>query len=181
MNAGALVVLFLILIAIAWAFWLIFKRDLIGINLGKLLSYFAGVILTLLIVLWITSRFLPWWAVRLVRDTQQSPNAQELQDVSADLINQIIAGPGVVVTTAPVVSTQQPIIVTPTPTISPISTPGASSIQSLPLGGERTHTVQKGDTLYNISRRYGVTVDQLRQRNNLTGDLIREGQQLIIP
>ncbi|MFN2284287.1 MAG: LysM peptidoglycan-binding domain-containing protein [Anaerolineae bacterium] len=180
MNAGALVVLFLILIAIAWAFWLIFKRDLIGINLGKLLSYFAGVILTLLIVLWITSRFLPWWAVRLVRDTQQSPNAQELQDVSADLINQIIAGPGVVVTTATVVS-PGPIIVTPTPTTSPISTPGASSIQSLPLGGERTHTVQSGDTLYNISRRYGVTVDQLKQRNNLTSDMIRVGQQLIIP
>ena len=180
MNAGALVVLFLILIAIAWAFWLIFKRDLIGINLGKLLSYFAGVILTLLIVLWITSRFLPWWAVRLVRDTQQSPNAQELQDVSADLINQIIAGPGVVVTTATVVS-PGPIIVTPTPTTSPISTPGANSIQSLPLGGERTHTVQSGDTLYNISRRYGVTVDQLKQRNNLTSDMIRVGQQLIIP
>jgi LysM repeat protein len=180
MNAEAIVVLFLILIAIVWAFWLIFKRDLIGINLGKLLSYFVGVILTLLIVLWITSRFLPWWAVRLVRDTQQSPNAQELQNVSADLINQIIAGPGVVVTTAPV-SSPQPIIVTPTPTTSPINTPGAGSIQSLPLGGERTHTVQSGDTLYNISRRYGVTVDQLKQRNNLTGDMIRVGQQLIIP
>ncbi|MBN2393212.1 MAG: LysM peptidoglycan-binding domain-containing protein [Anaerolineae bacterium] len=180
MNAGALVVLFLILIAIAWAFWLIFKRDLIGINLGKLLSYFAGVILTLLIVLWITSRFLPWWAVRLVRDTQQSPNAQELQDVSADLINQIIAGPGVVVTTATVVS-PSPIIVTPTPTISPLTTPGASSLESPLVAGEQTHTVQSGDTLYSISRRYGVTVDQLKQRNNLTSDMIRVGQQLIIP
>ncbi len=181
MNAGALVILFLILIAIAWAFWLIFKSKLIGENLGKLLSYFAGVILALLIVLWITSRFLPWWAIRLVRDTQQSPNAQELQAVSAELINQIIAGPGIVVTTAPIVQPQQPIIVTPAPTVSPVSTPGASSIQSLPLGGERTHTVQSGDTLYNISRRYGITVNQLKQRNNLMGDMIRVGQQLIIP
>lgn len=181
MNAGALVVLFLILIAIAWAFWLIFKRDLIGINLGKLLSYFVGVILTLLIVLWITSQFLPWWAVRLVRNTQQSRNAQELQAVSADLIDQLVSGPGVVVTTAPIVSPEQPIIITATPTTSPISTPGVNSIQSLPLGGERTHTIQSGDTLYNISRRYGVTVDQLRQRNGLTGDMIRVGQQLIIP
>jgi hypothetical protein len=163
MNAGALVVLFLILIAIAWAFWLIFKSKLVGENLGKLLSYFAGVILALLIVLWITSRFLPWWAIRLVRDTQQSPNAQELQNVSADLINQIIAGPGVVLATAPVVSPQQPIIVTPTPTTSPISTPGTGSILSLPLGG------------------YGVTIEQLRQRNNIVGDRIYIGQQLIIP
>jgi LysM repeat protein len=179
MNAGALVVLILILIAITWAFWLIFKSKLIGENLGKLLSYFAGVILALLIVLWITSRFLPWWAIRLVRDTQESPNAQELQAVSAELINQIVAGPGVVVTTP--VATQQPIVVTPAVTVSPVGTPGTSSIQSVPIGGEQTHTVQSGDTLYNISRRYGVTVDQLKQRNGIVGDMIRVGQQLIIP
>jgi len=180
MNAGALVVLFLVLVAIAWAFWLIFKSKLVGENLGKLLSYFAGVILALLIVLWITSRFLPWWAIRLVRDTQQSPNAKELQAVSAELINQIVVGPGVVVTSAPV-PTQQPIIVTPVVTVSPVSTPGTSSIQSVPLGGEQTYTVQQGDTLYNISRRYGTTVDQLKQRNGIVGDMIRVGQQLIIP
>jgi LysM repeat protein len=179
MNAGALVVLILILIAITWAFWLIFKSKLIGENLGKLLSYFAGVILALLIVLWITSRFLPWWAIRLVRDTQESPNAQELQAVSAELINQIVAGPGVVVTTP--VATQQPIVVTPAVTVSPVGTPGANSFGGASITGEQTHTVQSGDTLYNISRRYGVTVDQLKQRNGIVGDMIRVGQQLIIP
>lgn len=177
MNTGGLVVLFLIIVAIAWAFWLIFKSKLVGENLGKLLSYFAGVILALLIVLWITSRFLPWWAIRLVRDTQQSPNAKELQAVSAELINQIVAGPGVVVTSAPVPN--QP--VTPAPTVSPVGTPGTSSIQNAQIGGQRTHVVQQGDTLYNISRRYGVTVDQLKQRNGLVGDMIRVGQQLTIP
>lgn len=181
MNAGALVVLFLIAFAIAWAFWLIFKLNLSNINLGKLLSYFAGVILTLLVILWITSWFLPWWAVRLVQGTRQSATVQELQIAGAELLKEIAATPGVVITTAPIIQPQQPIVVTPTPTISPLATPGTGAIQSLPLGGERTHVVQSGDTLYNISRRYGVTVDQLRQRNNLTGDMIRVGQQLIIP
>lgn len=179
MNTGAIVVLLLVSLAIVWAFWLIFKRDLIGINLGKLISYFIGVIITLLVVLWITSRFLPWWAVRLVRDTQQSPNAQELQTVSTDLINQIVAGPGAV--GAVPTPTRQPTTGTPAPTTSPVTTPETGSSQILPGRSERTHIVQSGDTLYNISRRYGITVEQLKRRNSLTSDLIRVGQQLIIP
>lgn len=174
MNAGLIVVLFLIFVAIVWAFWLIFKRDLMANNLGKLLTYFAGVILTLLIVLWITSRFLPWWAVRLVRDTQQSPSAQQLQVVSIDLFNQLVASPGIVVTPAPVVGT-------PVPTVSPVATPVSGSIQPFSLsGGRTTHTVQSGENLYRISLRYGVSVPDLKKRNNLTNDTIYPGQQLII-
>lgn len=40
------------------------------------------------------------------------------------------------------------------------------------------HTVQKGDTLYNIARRYGMTVDKLMQINNLNDSNIKVGQQL---
>ncbi|HOT90635.1 MAG TPA: LysM peptidoglycan-binding domain-containing protein [Anaerolineae bacterium] len=175
MNAGAIVVLFLIFVAIVWAFWLIFKRDLMANNLGKLLTYFAGVILTLLIVLWITSRFLPWWAVRLINDTRQSATAKQLQDVSVDLFNQIVTNPGVVVTAVPVGPT-------PTPAASPIATPVTVPAQSLlPTGSERIHTVQSGETLYRISRYYGVDLQRLKQRNNLTSDTIYPGQQLIIP
>jgi murein DD-endopeptidase MepM/ murein hydrolase activator NlpD len=45
------------------------------------------------------------------------------------------------------------------------------------------HTVIKGDTLYNISRRYGLTVDSLRQINNLPeNSILQIGQKLkIIP
>ncbi|GAA4014084.1 LysM peptidoglycan-binding domain-containing protein [Hymenobacter fastidiosus] len=50
-----------------------------------------------------------------------------------------------------------------------------------PLTLPRTHLVQPGDTLYNISRRYqGVTVDQLRKLNNLKSDEVKPGQQLVI-
>ena len=182
MNTGALVVLFFVAFAIAWAFWLIFKLNLSNINLGKLLSYFVGVILTLLVVLWITSWFLPWWAVRLVQGTRQSATVQELQVAGAELLKEIAAAPGTVITVAPVIPPQQPpIVVTATPTISPLPTPETGSIQSLQFGTERTHIVQSGDTLYNISRRYGVSVEQLQQRNNITGNIIRVGEQLIIP
>ena len=42
-----------------------------------------------------------------------------------------------------------------------------------------THVVQPGETLYSISRRYGLTVDQLRQLNNIGKDnTIHPGREL---
>jgi len=41
------------------------------------------------------------------------------------------------------------------------------------------HTVQKGDTLYRISKKYGISVEELRKLNNLSGDqALRSGQKL---
>ncbi|MEO6759089.1 MAG: LysM peptidoglycan-binding domain-containing protein, partial [Saprospiraceae bacterium] len=40
------------------------------------------------------------------------------------------------------------------------------------------HLVEKGDTLYNISRKYNLSVAQLKQLNNMTDDSIRIGQTL---
>lgn len=40
------------------------------------------------------------------------------------------------------------------------------------------HKVKSGDTLYNISKRYGTTVDAIKHANGLTSDLIRVGQSL---
>ena len=40
------------------------------------------------------------------------------------------------------------------------------------------HTVMRGDTLFSLSRRYGVTVNDLKNWNNLNSDLIQIGQQL---
>lgn len=44
-----------------------------------------------------------------------------------------------------------------------------------------THVVQKGETLFRISLKYGVSVAALRQANGLSGNLIYAGQTLIIP
>ena len=43
------------------------------------------------------------------------------------------------------------------------------------------HTVTKGDTLYNISKRYAVTIDALQSANGLYGNTIGLGQVLTIP
>lgn len=43
------------------------------------------------------------------------------------------------------------------------------------------YTVQAGDSLWTISRRYGTTIEAIRQANQLTSDLLRPGQQLVIP
>lgn len=40
------------------------------------------------------------------------------------------------------------------------------------------HTVQRGDTIYNISKRYQITQDNLRSWNNLSDDNIKLGQIL---
>ena len=45
----------------------------------------------------------------------------------------------------------------------------------------RYHTVVKGDTLYSISRKFSVTVSQLKATNGLTSDTIRLGQTLRVP
>ena len=45
----------------------------------------------------------------------------------------------------------------------------------------RIHTVAKGDTLYNISKRYGVSVDEVQAANSLSGSAIGLGQVLTIP
>ena len=46
---------------------------------------------------------------------------------------------------------------------------------------ELAHTVNPGDTLYGISRTYGVQLAALMDVNNLRGSLIFPGQKLIIP
>ena len=43
------------------------------------------------------------------------------------------------------------------------------------------YIVQKGDTLYSISRAYNVSVEELKKANNLTSNTLSIGQKLIIP
>ncbi len=45
---------------------------------------------------------------------------------------------------------------------------------------ETTYTVQKGDSLYSIAKKYDTTVDRLKQLNNLKSNLLSVGQILIV-
>lgn len=47
--------------------------------------------------------------------------------------------------------------------------------------GSNYYTVKSGDSLWSISKKFGITVDELKQANNLTSNLLSIGQNLIIP
>ena len=63
------------------------------------------------------------------------------------------------------------------PASIPTYTPPATTTSS--SGG--SHTVGAGDTLWGLSRKYGVSVDAIRQANGLSSDVIVTGQSLSIP
>ena len=44
----------------------------------------------------------------------------------------------------------------------------------------KTYTVQRGDSLYTISRKFNTTVDNIKRKNNLTSNLLNVGQILYI-
>lgn len=59
-------------------------------------------------------------------------------------------------------------------------TPHLNSIDSLTTVAENVYEVQKQDTLYSISKKYSLTVEALKQKNNLTENSISIGQKLVI-
>ncbi len=42
------------------------------------------------------------------------------------------------------------------------------------------HHVKKGDTIYSIAKKHGITVNTLKKQNKLSGDKIMPGQKLVI-
>lgn len=44
-----------------------------------------------------------------------------------------------------------------------------------------TYTVESGDTLYKIANQYNVSVDKIKELNNLNNNILSVGQKLIIP
>ncbi|RZA00150.1 MAG: LysM peptidoglycan-binding domain-containing protein [Sphingobacteriaceae bacterium] len=45
---------------------------------------------------------------------------------------------------------------------------------------DKLYTVQQGDTLYNISKRFSITVDELKALNNMADNAIKIGQKLVV-
>ncbi|MEW5928536.1 MAG: LysM peptidoglycan-binding domain-containing protein [Gemmatimonadota bacterium] len=58
------------------------------------------------------------------------------------------------------------------------SRPGASSTAR---AGRRTHKVVRGDTLFGIARKYGVSAAAIRAANKLEDDNVKLGATLVIP
>jgi len=60
---------------------------------------------------------------------------------------------------------------------TPVETPPSKQIINTT---EPNYTVQKGDTLYNIAKRYNLTVDELKTLNSMSDEGIKIGQKLIV-
>ena len=56
--------------------------------------------------------------------------------------------------------------------------PSTTSTSQTTAGNGQYHTVAKSETLWAISRLYGLSVDKLKQLNGLTDNIIKPGQQL---
>lgn len=65
----------------------------------------------------------------------------------------------------------------------PVAQPApAPASRGSKMGSGATHTVARGDTLWSVSRREGVSVQQLANANGLQiNAVLREGQKLTIP
>ncbi|MFT2008918.1 LysM peptidoglycan-binding domain-containing protein [Pontibacter sp. 13R65] len=61
------------------------------------------------------------------------------------------------------------------PQVIPAEEPGAAAPATQPV---HTHTVVAGETLYQISKKYGISVDELKAWNNLTATGLSIGQEL---
>lgn len=64
------------------------------------------------------------------------------------------------------------------PEVPPV--PGPTDSLEGSTGSPAVHVVKPGETLYRISRRYGVTVDKIRKWNKLPDDIIEVGQRLTV-
>ncbi len=64
---------------------------------------------------------------------------------------------------------------------SPPAQSVAKNTNPIPMPNSKTHIVQPGDTLWDISRKYkDVTPEQLKRLNNLKDNKIKPGQKLIL-
>jgi membrane-bound lytic murein transglycosylase D len=79
---------------------------------------------------------------------------------------------------------QEPVPAPPTPASSSsqvATNPVQSQESSPPSATETSHTVRAGETLFSISKKYGLTVDELKQLNGIgSQNLITVGQKLRI-
>jgi LysM repeat protein len=60
----------------------------------------------------------------------------------------------------------------PEPDAMPVATTSMVEVQCQPSNMSGYHVVQKGETLYSISRKYGLSIEQVKQLNKLTSDQV---------
>jgi membrane-bound lytic murein transglycosylase D len=62
----------------------------------------------------------------------------------------------------------------------PVSNSTSKIAEVITQNGQKLYQVQPGDTLWDISIKHQISIDELRKRNNLSGNTIKPGQKLVI-
>ncbi|KAL3509106.1 hypothetical protein ACH5RR_028507 [Cinchona calisaya] len=75
----------------------------------------------------------------------------------------------------------QPSLITPPPEPIIIKKPNSCIEQNVEESLPRVVEIERGDTLWGLSRKYGVSVEAIKEANGLTGDTIYAGKKLTIP
>lgn len=79
-----------------------------------------------------------------------------------------------------VTPTRKSASVAPTADSMDLDASGLGFAPTVSAGSGAVHVVKPGETLYRISRQYGVTVEKVRKWNKLSDDIIEVGQKLIV-
>ncbi len=166
-----------LILGFAFIAFLLFRKDAFSsFNLGKLLTYFIGVLITFFVVGWFVDSFVFSWANDRLENADNSAEFQEFKNRSEQIIdNSFNDEAGTTIVQPQPTTVQVQIVVTATPT------PGSGDPTLRPETGPTQYTVMAGDTLFGIAQRYKTTVNDIMIVNGLTSHTIIPGQVLNIP
>ncbi|MEZ4593741.1 MAG: LysM peptidoglycan-binding domain-containing protein [Chloroflexota bacterium] len=167
-----------LILGFAFIAFLLFRKDAFSsFNLGKLITYFIGVLITFFVVGWFVDSFVFSWANDRLENADTSVEFQEFKDRSEQIIdNSINEGTSSTSVQAQPTAVQvQTIVVTATPS------PGSGDPVLRPESGPTQYTVVAGDTLFGIAQKFNTNVNDIMVVNGLTSHTIIPGQVLNIP
>ncbi len=165
-----------LILGFAFIAFLLFRKDpFSSFNLGKLITYFIGVLITFFVVGWLVDSFVFAWANDRLENADTSVEFQEFKDRSEQILDNSFNDE----TNTTVVQPQPTTVITTQIVVT--ATPTAGDPVLRPETGPTQYTVVSGDTLFGIAQRYHTTVNDIMVVNGLTSHTIMPGQVLNIP
>lgn len=171
-----------LVLGFAFIAFLLFRRDAFSsFNLGKLLSYFVGVLITFFVVGWFVDSFVFSWANARLENADTSVEFEQFKTRSRRIIEESFDAEENTTTAVNVEPTTIRVEVVVTATPIPGGGGGDTLLSETENLGPTQYTVVAGDTLFGIAQRFQTTVNDIMVVNGLTSHTIQPGQVLNIP